>query len=112
MNLRTLHITDELDGRRALAFADDLTGTHVDNVSGFDISLRDVTHIDVSGVAVLVRIYSRLEERGKTLRLSDVPTTVAGLLQRLGVDDLLTPAPRRRSRWTPVRAFRAVREAA
>jgi phospholipid transport system transporter-binding protein len=52
-------------------------------------SLHDVGGVDSAAVAVLLSWRRRAIEEGKTLRIADVPESVAALAQLYGVDQLL-----------------------
>ncbi len=107
MRLRSYIIREELNGANALRFAEQLSTSSFQGVDGIELSLGRATEVDVVGLAVLVRIYSQLVARGRTLVVCDVPSHVLGQFRRLGIEHMVArPAPlARRPRPRPLRAF-------
>ena len=89
MELLPVLIDDELSGDIALRFAERLSNLPLDDVDGLVLTFNEASHLDVSGIAVIVRIYSKLQQRKKRLYLTGVSVEVARALTRLGLRDLL-----------------------
>jgi anti-anti-sigma regulatory factor len=95
-------VRESLVGRDALTLPSQLARLPLDDLDEVTLSLRWVGEVDASGIVALVRAYSHLEQRGKRLRLVDVPAHVHDHLRTIGLTDLLPvnvrPATARR-RW-------------
>lgn len=95
-------VRDALVGQDALTLPSQLARLPLEDIDEVTLSLRWIGDVDASGVAALVRAYSHLEQRGKRLRLVDVPAHVHDHLRIIGLADLLPvnvrPAVTRR-RW-------------
>jgi len=88
------HLRIELNGdfwgESALTLAEQLPSAHLVDAKCVFLSLRQVTHIDQAGLAMLVRLYSHLRVRGIELRLAEVPPKVGEVLERVGLSRLVT----------------------
>ena len=88
------HLRIELNGdfwgESALGLAEQLPSADLVDAKCVFLSLRQVSHIDQAGLAMLVRLYSHLRVRGIELRLADVPTNVSAVLERVGLSRLVT----------------------
>jgi anti-anti-sigma factor len=60
-----------------------------------DLDLSGVTFIDSSGLGALVRVQKAAGSAGRRLRLSDVPRSVARILELTGLSDLFDERPER-----------------
>lgn len=89
MDLLPITIDDELSGSVALRFAERLSRLPLEDVDGLVLHFNEESHLDVSGIAVIVRVYSKLRERKKVLYLYGVSVAVARALARLGLADVL-----------------------
>jgi anti-anti-sigma factor len=89
VELLPVTIDDELSGQRALLFAVSLSKLPLNEVDGLVLHLHESSHLDVSGIAIIVRIYSTLQSRGKVLYLVGVSEAVSRALSRLGLDGLV-----------------------
>jgi len=86
----------ELDGdfwgHNALSLAERLPLSDLAGAKCVVLSLERVCRIDEAGLAMLVRLYSRLRVRGSSLHLVDVPGCVHELLERVGFSRLVSHA--------------------
>ncbi|MCB9519412.1 MAG: STAS domain-containing protein [Myxococcales bacterium] len=90
--VRSYLIRDELSGTQALEFAASVAA-RLDGVDRVELSMRRAGLLDVTGVAVLVRMYGQLARQGRALALTDVPAHIAAQLQLVGLSRVLaTPA--------------------
>lgn len=106
MRLRSYIIREELNGSNALRFAEQLGASSFRGVAGIELSLGGASHVDVAGLAVLVRVYSQLLACGRTLVVRDVPTHVRAQFERLGIEHMIAdPAPARRRVRLPLAGF-------
>lgn len=93
-------IREPLAGSSAFELADTINSLALDRVDGVRLSFTTRAGIDVTGVAMLVRLYSRLRAAGKSLTLGDVPPHVQQTLDAVGLTTMLAPAPLPRMLWT------------
>lgn len=103
MSTRSYIIRDELNGPQALRFAAEVAHTPLEHIATVEISLRYASAVDVTGLAVLVRLYSQLQASGRRLTLTEVPEHIQRSFAAVGVTHLVT---RERHTWFPALAFR------
>lgn len=82
-------IADELTGVTAMRLADRLHSMALDDIDVVVLSLKGADTVDASGLAVLVRLYSRLVSAQKTLILRDVGPDIAQMIEQLGLRSVL-----------------------
>lgn len=97
MKLRSYIIRDELNGPQALRFADTLA-QQADDLDAIELSLRHATGVDVAGLAVLVRVKSQMQSRGRQVAITNAPRHVRAAFADLGLEHLLTEQKAER-RW-------------
>lgn len=103
MSTRSYIIRDELNGAQALRFAAEVAQTSLAHIDTVEFSLRYASGVDVTGLAVIVRLYSQLQASGRELTLTEVPERIEAAFAAVGVTHLIT---RERRAWFPALAFR------
>jgi anti-anti-sigma regulatory factor len=93
-------IREDLSGSAAFELAETIASLPLDRVDGVRLTFRATARIDVTGVAVLVRLYSRLNASGKELVLGDAPPEIVSTLDALGLSAMLVQRLPMRPRWT------------
>jgi anti-anti-sigma factor len=81
----TYFLADDLAGTTAIGLAKRLEKLPIERFDTIVLSLREVEHIDASGLAVLVRLYSRLASTKRQLVLRDISPPIAELLEGVGL---------------------------
>ena len=92
-------IREDLSGSAAFELAETIASLPLDRADGVRLSFRASARIDVTGVAVLVRLYSRLDASGKELVLGDAPPEIISTLDALGLRAMFAERPVVRPRW-------------
>ena len=83
-------ITGEVDHHRAREMMDVLDREiDMELPRRLTVDLRDVTFMDSSGIAVLLRAYRRLGALGGEVRVHNVPPQAARVLRAAGLDKLI-----------------------
>lgn len=86
-----LHVAGEID----LSVAEDFVAVAqacLEQSTGIDLDLADVTFIDSSGLGVLVRVRKEAEVQGKSFKLAEVSPSVQRLLEVTGLDSVFSPS--------------------
>jgi anti-anti-sigma factor len=79
-------VKNNLIGKEALKLAAELNNTSIHHIEGMTLSFsNEVKNIDATGLAILVRLYSQLSAKGKSLMLTDVPNSIQSTLDRHGL---------------------------
>ena len=86
-------VNGDLTGWEALKTAKDLSDTPMGAYDGITLSLEKMKSIDSAGIAILVRLYSQLKRRRKTLSLEKVPEEIRGFLTQIGLEEILINTP-------------------
>lgn len=86
----TAKIAGEVDHHAAKELMDQL-GREIDAAlpQSLELDLGEVSFMDSSGIAVVLRTYKRMKELGGSLTLCRVPPYAAKVLQAAGVDKLI-----------------------
>ena len=79
-----VEVPADLVGEAAFALASHCANLPLRGANSLTISLLGAHHVDVAGVAVLVRIYSKTTAVGAQLRVIDASPNVYSELQRAG----------------------------
>jgi anti-anti-sigma factor len=90
----TLAIETGLMGDASMTLLDHVRALPFGNFDALHMNLKSVGEVDVSGIAVLVRIYSHLRRLGKRLVLTDVSDAVQHRLGAIGLDKVISVQPR------------------
>ena len=86
-----LSIKEDLVEQNAVRFADYIKRIPFQRFDRIVLSLAGVEHIDASGIAVLVRLYSHLMNKNKNLVLIGITLPVLELLRQIGLDEVMSP---------------------
>ncbi len=89
MKLLPIVLKDELTGETAFDFAEGLSLHGFAEYDGIVFQLDDSSSLDVNGLAVMVRIYSHLEQRGKRLYVVGASKSLSRAFSRLGLSRVL-----------------------
>lgn len=95
MKFLPIRIDDELTGSVAFEFADGLSLCELEGYDGVVLELTEASHIDVNGMAVLVRVFSQLHCRGKSLHVVGACDDLSHCLTQLGLARALHAPPSR-----------------
>ncbi len=82
-------MANELTGDTAFQLADGLSRLDLNDHDGVILQLGPHSHIDVNGLAVIVRIFSHLKSRHKRLYVAGAPDRIGRALNRLGLSKVL-----------------------
>lgn len=96
MKLLPIVLEDELTGETAFDFADGLSRFDYSPYDAVVFQLDDASHIDVNGLAVIVRIYSHLKARDKRLYVVGASDELSRAIGRLGLSRVLNAPERAR----------------
>ena len=84
----TYYLADQLTGEAALKLASRLSHLPLERFQTVVLSFGNVTSLDATGLAVIVRLYSQLVTNGRRLVLRDVRPDVADKLEDVGLGSL------------------------
>ena len=105
----TYYLADQLTGEAALRLASRLSHLPLEQFEKIVLSFGNVTSLDATGLAVLVRLYSQLITSGRRLVLRDVPPTIADQLKTVGLDSIFGERPTGNGFFRPITGrFRAL----
>ena len=88
-----IEVTGRLDNDSSPFFFDCLEGEIEDGNTRVILDCSDLTFLSSLGIGTLIRIQSRLKQRGGTVKLADVPGVVADVLHVVHLDRLLDIYP-------------------
>ena len=105
----TYYLADQLTGNDAIRLASRLRRLPLEQFQKVVLSLRNVTSLDASGLAILVRLYSQLVASGRQLALRDISPVIHEQLAAVGLDSVFTEKPTRGGFFRPItNRFRAL----
>lgn len=89
MALCTLDVRTDLCGTEAFGLAHQVRDLPLEQAEGVRLRFAPTAEMDVTGVAVVVRLYSQLSASGKRLVLADAPLKMRRALDELGLAPML-----------------------
>ena len=105
----TYHLADQLTGDDAIKLARRLGRLPLEQFQKIVLSLREVTSLDATGLAILVRLYSQLVASGRQLALRDISPAILEQLAAVGLDSVFAEGPTRGGFFRPITTrFRAL----
>lgn len=86
----TISLAGEIDHHRAKAVMQDIE-QEIDEVLPREllVDCRGITFMDSSGIAVLLRLWRRMEELGGSIRITNLPPQPARVLGAAGIGRLI-----------------------
>ena len=105
----TYYLADELTGESAIRLALRLRKLPLSQFQKIVLSFGNVTSLDATGLAILVRLYSQLVTSGRQLVLCDVSDEILTQLKPVGLDSLFRDRPTKGGFLRPISGkFRAL----
>ena len=108
----TYYLADQLTGDRAIRLASRLRRLPLQRFRKIVLSFTNVTALDATGLAILVRLYSQLVANRQQLVLRDISPPILKQLAEVGLDSLFAERPVRGGFLRPITdRFRALSRA-
>lgn len=105
----TYRLADQLSGEEALTLASRLRRLPLEKFEKIVLSFANVTSLDATGLAILVRLYSQLVASGRRLEIRDIPPAIREQLEEVGVASLFAERTAHRGFLRPITdRFRAL----
>lgn len=93
MNQQRVTVQRQLAGQQAMALLEELNEKRLAPTDRLVLDVSQVSQIDASGVAVLVRLYSQLRRMGVALQVENASEAVVAELRRVALTAVVSVSP-------------------